>query len=265
MLRHLAFAALLSGAAGPVLAATTPSFVESFDTFSSSASGSTGTWMTTYPYGPPATRTLPGNHEAECYVDPTVGYNPFSDANGILTMRAWPLKSGQSNVCGLPYNSGLITTFHSFSQLYGTFVMRAKLPAGQGLWPAWWFLPASNQYTAELDAFEVLGNDPTTLYFTTHGADASGQWTVDSQALKVPDLSAGSHTYRMTWGPKQVVLSLDGTQIASAPTPASMNTPMYMLINLAVGGSGSWPGPPNASTSFPAEMKIDWVRAYTLP
>jgi beta-glucanase (GH16 family) len=244
-----------------------PSFFDTFGHFSGSADGGTR-WMTVFPYGPPATRTLPGNHEAECYMDSSVGFNPFADSGSILSIAATPASGG--NPCNLPYNSGLITTYRSFSQLYGTFIIRAKLPAGQGLWPAWWFLPADNQYSSELDAFEVLGNDPSSLYFTLHGCynaaapDGCG-WRSISQKLSVPDTSAGFHVYSLTWTPKTVSLAMDGAEIGHAPTPFSMNTPMYMLINLAVGGNGSWPGPPNSSTVFPAVMQVDWVRVLPLP
>ena len=49
----------------------------------------------------------------------------------------------------------------------------------------------------------------------------------------------------------------------SAPTPGTMDVPMYMLLDLAVGGVGSWPGAPNATTTFPASYQVDYVRAYT--
>jgi beta-glucanase (GH16 family) len=240
-------------------ATDTLTFDEEFTQFTWSPDGSAG-WMTTYPYGGESARTLPGNDEWEYYSDATVGEMPFTNAHGTLTIRARPAKNG-SNPYNLPYDSGLITTFGAFSQLYGRFEMRAKLPAGQGLWPAFWMLPANNIYSCELDIFEVLGSAPGTLYATTHG-ETNGNWVVDSQALHVPDTSAGFHVYGVDWEPATVTFLMDGKVIATAATPGSMNTPMYMLINLAVGGPGSWPGPPNAQTHFPAPMVIDWVRAY---
>ena len=107
----------------------------------------------------------------------------------------------------------------------------------------------------------MLGNDPTTLYATTHGS-TKGVWNTDFQTLKVPDTSASFHTYGVDWEPTTTTFYMDGKAIASAPTPGSMNSPMYMLLNLAVGGKGSWPGSPTASTAFPASLKIDYVRAY---
>ncbi len=220
-------------------------------------------WMTTYPYGPPATRTLPGNNEAECYMDPLVGEQPFVQAGGILNISAKQVNPN-TNPCNLPYDSGLITTYNSFNQLYGYFEIRAKMPAGQGLWPAFWMLPSDNVYSAELDILEVLGNAPSVLYFTTHG-DTNGGWVVDSQALTVADTSAAYHTYGVDWEAATTTLYIDRKAIASAPTPQSMNTSMYMLVNLAVGGVGSWPGPPDQNTKFPAHYVINYISAYATP
>ena len=243
----------------PVLSSASLTFDDEFNTFVSSPDGSQG-WMTTYPYGGESARTLPGNNEAEYYSDPSVGENPFSDKGGILTITATPAAPG-SNPYNLPYDSGLITTFGNFSQLYGYFEVRAELPAGAGLWPAFWMLPADNVYSSELDVFEVLGNSPTTLYSTTHGS-TGGVWSSDAQALTVPNTSSGFHTYGVDWEPNTITFYMDGKAIASAPTPASMNQPMYMLLDLAVGGPGSWPGEPTSASEFPASMKIDYVRAY---
>jgi beta-glucanase (GH16 family) len=233
------------------------------DNFTANKNPPDGNWATTFPYGPPATRTLPGNKEAECYMDATVGKAPFVQHNFMFDIGAAPAHPG-SNPCGLPYTSGLLTTFNSFNQLYGYFEICAKLPEGRGLWPAFWMLPSSNQYTAELDIFEVLGNAPSVLYFTTHGA-TGGTWSTNSQRLKVADTSAKYHIYGVDWEPATTTLYIDHRPVASAPTPQSMNTPMYMLINLAVGGPGSWPGPPDRATRFPANYRVAYVRAYATP
>lgn len=237
-------------------------FDEEFNLLTSSANGSNGTWMTTYPYEGMAAYTLAiPNHEQEYYSSAQSGSNsPFSVSNGILSITASVAAAG-SNPYGLPYNSGLVTTFQSFSQTYGYFEVSAKLPAGTGLWPAFWMLPTNNQYTAELDIFEVLGSDPSTLYSTTHGA-TGGVWGGVSQNFAVPNTSTGFHSYGVDWEPATVTFYMDGQPLGSAPTPTSMNSPMYMLLNLAVGGVGSWPGAPNAATVFPATMQIDYVRAY---
>jgi beta-glucanase (GH16 family) len=239
------------------IAVTRMTFDDEFNSFVSSANGSAG-WMTTLPYGGEASYTLAGNNEAEYYGSSTSGLNPFSLNSGVLSITA--TAAGGSNPYGLPYNSGLITTDTSFSQTYGYFEVNAELPAGQGLWPAFWLLPASNAYTSELDVFEQLGDAPSTIYSTVHGA-TNGVWASDSQAFTVADTSTGFHTYGVDWEPTTTTYYIDGVAIGSAPTPASMNSPMFMLLNLAVGGAGSWPGAASAS-AIPAALKIDDVRVY---
>jgi beta-glucanase (GH16 family) len=233
-------------------ATLTSTFDDEINSFSSSPTGATGTWQTTVGNN---NRTLGSNGEEEYYSDSSVGVNPFSIQNGVLDITASP----GSNPLGLPYNSGAINTQHSFSQLYGYFEIDAELPTGQGLWPAFWMLPESGAWPPELDAFEVLGNDPTTLYFSTHSSVQATQGTT----LNVANVSSGFNLYGVMWGPQTVDLYINNVEVASMPTPADMNVPMYMLANLAVGGY--WPGDPNSTTPFPATMQINYIRAYAYP
>jgi beta-glucanase (GH16 family) len=246
-------------AAPPGVAACALTFDDEFDRFVSSPDGHIG-WMTAYPYGGESARALPTNGEAEFYSDASAGPNPFSVRDGILTISATPARPG-SNPYGLPYISGLITTFHSFAQAYGYFEVRARLPAGSGLWPAFWMLQHSIGYDAELDIFEVLGKTPSKLYATTHWL-TDGSWHALSQALDVADTSAAFHTYGVDWEPERIAFYVDGQVIATAGNPPTMTRPMYLLLNLAVGKPGSWPDAPNAATRFPARMDIDYVRAF---
>src|SRR5476649_2281750 len=126
------------------------SFDHEFNTFTSSPSGANGAWQTTFYFGG---RTLSGNGEQEFYSDSSVGSNPFSLQNGALQISATP----GGNSAGLPYTSGLITTEGNFTQTYGYFEMRAQLPAGQGMWPAFWLLPADKSWPPELDPLEAFG------------------------------------------------------------------------------------------------------------
>ncbi len=234
-------------------------FDDEFNALSASSSGASTTWMTQYPYGGENAYTLTPNDEQEYYSQATSGAgSPFSDTNGILNITATPATAG-SNPYGLAYTSGLLTTYQSFSQTYGYFEVNAKLPAGQGLWPAFWMLPANNSCSSELDIFEMLGSDPSTIFGSTHGS-----WYNNgiSQAFSVANTSTAFHTYGVDWEPDTITFYMDGTKLGSAPTPSTMNVPMYMLLNLAVGGSSSWGGAPSASTAFPATMSIDYVHAY---
>ena len=218
----------------------------------------TNGWKTQYNFG--RTNNVP--LEAEYYSDSSVGTNPFSIVNGTLQISATTAASTGANALGLPYNSGIITSFNSFHMQYGYFEMSAKMPPGVGLWPAFWLLAEGGGWPPEIDVMEQIGA-PTVIYDTLHFV--SGGNTQEGTGVNVADTTAGYHTYAVDWEPTTTTIYFDGQPTASWPTPADMNQPMYMLINLAVGGPGSWPGPPNGSTVFPANMNVDYVRAYASP
>jgi beta-glucanase (GH16 family) len=231
-------------------------FDDEFDTFTSSPNGSQG-WMTTFPYPGASARS---NGGIEYYSDSSVGVNPFSDTNGVLSITAAPGTQGVQTPLGsgLTYTSGLITTYKSFSQLYGYFEVRAQLPTGSGFWPAFWLLPANNTWPPELDVFEMLGNDPNTVFETAH-TNVGGTNTMTHFNTYLADASTTFNTYGVDWEKNTITWYIDGNAVASMATPADMDTPMYMLLNLAVGGAGSLAG---AATGASASMLIDYVRAY---
>jgi beta-glucanase (GH16 family)/uncharacterized protein (DUF2141 family) len=223
---------------------TVMTFDDEFNTFSGSPTGAGATWKTTYAFN---NRTLTSNNEQEYYSDSSVGVDPFADSNGILTITAAP----GSNPLGLPYDSGAINTQASFSQTYGYFEMRAQLPSGDGLWPAFWLGPENNVWPPELDVVEMYGN-PTKIYVTSH-ATLSSQVSI---GVNVPNASLGYHTYAVFWTPTTITWYFDGAAIATTATPADMDTPMYMIANLAVDSDV------DSTTPFPAQMNIDYIRAY---
>jgi beta-glucanase (GH16 family) len=228
----------------PDLTDLTPTFTSNFTNFTSSPNGSVG-WQTTLPHG---ARTLATNNELEYYSDPSVGYDPFTVQNGVLTITAQP----ESNPDSLPYDSGVITTEGSFSQLYGYFDMRAELPAGAGMWPGFWMLPTNLASTREIDVMEMFGNNPLQYRVTDH-SPGSG---VASTYVSTPDLSQSFHDYGVYWTPTSISFYFDGTMVANMPTPSDMNVPMFMLANLAVADNV------NATTQFPAHMQIQSITAY---
>lgn len=215
---------------------------------------STGDWMTT---GPGGWRTLGDNKEAQYYSDASVGTDPFSVRDGMLTITA----SRGKNPERLPFNSGMLTTYRSFNQLYGYFEMRAQLPGGTGLWPAFWLLPVDGRWPPEIDVMEQLGSEPQTIFVGTHST-AGGPNVATTTAIHVAATNSTFHVYGMDWQATEITWYFDGKPVFKEPTPADMHTPMYMLINLAVGGRGSWPGPPARSTVFPAQFKVDYLRVY---
>ena len=137
--------------------------------------------------------------------------------------------------------------------------MRSELPSGQGIWPAFWLLDANGQWPPELDVMEMLGNNPSTYYTTVHSNTLSGGYV--SQGDNVVNTSTGYHTYGVDWEPDFITFYFDGQKVYQTATPADMNQPMYMIANLAVGGY--WPGMVNSTTPLPAQMNIDFIRAYS--
>ena len=228
-------------------------FNEDFASFQPSVSG-LPRWKTTYDR---QNRTLSNNHEWEFYVDDSLGINPFKLVGGTLEISAAAAAPGAT----LPYTSGMITTQASFWQRYGYFEMRAQLPRGAGLWPAFWLLPTDGSWPPEIDVMEMLGNNPGKIYLSLHTKPPGGRF---DKTLPVPvaDTSGGFHTYGVDWQPDMVRWYFDDREVGAMPTPGGLDKPMYLLVNLGVGGPGSWPGPPNAATRFPAHMVVQFVHAY---
>lgn len=216
-----------------------------------------------------ASGTLPWNNELQWYVNPQAGSglpNPFGIADGTLHITARPADAAVSAlIAGQPFTSGIVTTQHDFAQTYGYFEMRAQMPAGQGLWPAFWLLPVDGSWPPELDVMEMLGHRTTTLHTTAHSRQ-SGSWQLSdtryesTHATTVADMTTGFHTYGLDWGASELVWFFDGDVVHRTATPTDMHKPMYMVANLAVGGD--LPGSPDAATTFPATMQIDYIRAY---
>ncbi|WP_374575538.1 glycoside hydrolase family 16 protein [Phenylobacterium sp.] len=274
----LAVAGALSAAPAALAAAKdedpragrTLTFSDDFNSLSLFKDGR-GVWTPRFRYAGPnelGSRTLPANGEKQVYVDPDLagqakaplGLNPFRIEDGKLIIRAQKTPRGMARyLWRFRYTSGLLTSLDSFHQKYGYFEIRARLPKGAGLWPAFWLLPVSGAWPPEIDVFEVLGQDPTTVHQTVH-------WTQDQEhksqhaAVQVADTSDGFHTFGVDWNSRTIRWYVDGHQTAEAPTPSDLDEPVYLLINLAVGGY--WPGKV-ARGALPAEMAIDYVRVYS--
>ncbi|HWF63308.1 MAG TPA: family 16 glycosylhydrolase [Rhizomicrobium sp.] len=209
--------------------------------------------------------TLASNGEQEWYInnnDPaTSSVVPWTVKNGILTLTAQQAPASiQPLINGYQYTSGMINTHASFSQTYGFFEMRSQLPAGQGTWPAFWLLPESGAWPPEIDIMEVLGNSPTTLYTSIHSGTSSNEIN-GGGAETVADTSKAYHEFAVDWTPTTITWYFDNKPVYSAPTPSDMiNTPMYMIANLAMGGG--WPGNVDSTTPLPAQMRIADIQAY---
>jgi hypothetical protein len=263
------------------LAQAEQTFVDEFETFDwdeafYGAGEHKGRWRTSYMNGPDTNyrdnRTLPGNGELQAYMDrsfPRVGsgsfgLHPFEILDGgVLRISAnVATPRVRSRAWGRRYTSGAITSWGSFSQRYGVFQIRARLPKGKGLWPAFWLLNQEGGWPPEIDILEVLGQEPTSLFTAVHSA-ASGRHVGGGETTTVADMTENFHVYSVDWGPKQIIFYFDEEEVWRTPTPRDLHKPMFLIVNLAVGGH--WPGPPNRQTVFPAHLDVDWVRVWQRP
>ena len=200
--------------------------------------------------------TIVGGGELQAY-----DASGVSVSDGKLHLTARP----EEKYAGVPYVSGLVQTGGDddvpdgpkFSFLHGYMEVRAKLPAGTGLFPAIWMMPASyNDENGELDVMETIGSDISRANFTLHrnGLDDGHEWLG-------PDLSEDFHSFGVDWQPDHVAWYVDGVERARTTDPALIcPEAMYPILNLAVGGD--WAGPPGATTTFPASLEVEFVRVW---
>jgi beta-glucanase (GH16 family) len=202
-----------------------------------------------------------GNGELENYTSNRA--NVQLDGDGHLIITALHMADGS-------YTSARLKTLGLFSFQYGHIAARIKLPAGTGLWPAFWLLGANYSQVGwpacgEIDVMELIGQQPNYAHGTIHGPGPDyidGFGGVYSSPTK---LTGSFHVYAADWTPTFVSFSVDGNTYftinrVDIPPPNlwALDNPMYIIVDLAVGGV--WPGPPNPSTHFPARMLVDYVR-----
>ncbi|MGE8943266.1 family 16 glycosylhydrolase [Leptospira interrogans] len=237
-------------------------FEDTFDNLRLWDGSDHGIWEPHYPWGDRSKE-----EELQYYVDPRPGRDhpaisglaPLTIDNGILTIRARPIPAADRPLAeNYAYASGMLTSVRRFSLTYGYVEMRARLPRGKGFWPAFWLIPVDRSWPPEIDVMEMLGDDTHAFYTNVHGG-ADGRHIEAQTRITTPDLAADFHVYAAEWNAREVIFYFDGRRIAAAPTPSDMHKPMYLVVNLAMGG---WAGAPDDSTSFPGEFAIDWIRAY---
>ncbi|ANN15024.1 1,3-beta-glucanase [Amycolatopsis orientalis] len=207
------------------------------------------------------------NHERQWYTSGT--NNAALDGQGNLVITAKKENPGNYNCWygRCEYTSARLATQGQFTQTYGRFEARMKLPRGQGMWPAFWMLGADIgsvgwPNSGEIDIMENVGFEPNTVHGTLHGPGYSGAGGIGA-AYNGPNFSDDFHTYAVDWAPNQIKWYVDGN-LYQTRTPADLNGnrwvfdhPFYLILNLAVGGY--WPGDPNSSTVFPQRLVVDYV------
>lgn len=212
-----------------------------------------------------------GNNELQYYTDRSE--NSFV-SNGILTIVA-----RQEEYTGTDgtryYTSARMRTLNKGDWKYGRFEIRAKLPYGQGLWPAIWLLPTEWKYggwpaSGEIDIMELLGHETDKVYGTIHYGGTPPNNTHSGGSYKLPSgtFAGGFHVFRFDWEETEMRWYVDDklylTQknwySSAAAFPAPFDQLFHMILNVAVGGN--WPGNPDISTTWPQKMEVDYVRVY---
>jgi beta-glucanase (GH16 family) len=218
-------------------------------------------YLTRWWYTPPTDPgcSLPSNGELQLYVNaegPLYPANqPWTVKDSILSLTATP----DTSQPGFSYLSGMINTYPGFNRIYGYWEVRAKMPPGAGMWPAFWLLPYPEGWPPEIDVVEWLGREPRIAHCGTH---STGTPSTQDGSYPIPDGSADFHTYGVDWQANQITFYFDGVNNASFPTPSDMNRPMYAILNLAIGGG--WAGPPDADTVFPASFDVDYLKVWDI-
>lgn len=208
-----------------------------------------------------------GNNELQYYTSREE--NVFV-SNGLLTIRA--LRETPSYLGQHLYTSARMVTKYKGDWKYGKIDIRARMPIGQGLWPAIWMLPTDNVYgewprSGEIDIMEYLGNRPDEVLGTIHyGHDG---WGYSSQYYLLEEGSFYNdfHVFTLWWSEDCILFQVDGNDIGMPNTRSTVlpstwpfDEYFHMILNVAVGGN--LPGNPNASTQFPQVMEVDYVRVY---
>jgi beta-glucanase (GH16 family) len=204
-----------------------------------------------------------GNNESQYY---TSGTANCVVANGKLTITAKKESQG-----GYNYTSARILTKGKREFQYGRIDIRARLPKGQGIWPALWMLGSNFSSVGwpncgELDIMELVGHQPNRVHGTAHfGNQPPSTQRTASYGLSSGTFSDAYHVFTLKWENNLVEWYVDDVKFHTL-TPGNtggiypFNQKFFFIFNIAVGGN--WPGYPDATTVFPQQMDVDYVRVF---
>ena len=188
--------------------------------------------------------------------------------NGNLIIEARKEKMGDAG-----YTSSRLVSKNKGDWKYGRFEIKAKIPAGKGMWPAIWMLPTHWEYgkwpqSGEIDIMENVGYYPDSLFGSIHTGAYNGMiGTQKTKGVLRKDLSTAFHVYAIEWTEQKISFFIDGqmyheflnNNTGSEAWPYDKY--FHLLLNIAVGGN--WGGKYGVDDSvFPQKMLIDYVRVY---
>lgn len=208
-----------------------------------------------------------GNEELQYYTSRPENAK-VEDGKLIITAR-------EESFEGRNYTSARMVTKNKGDWRYGRFEIRAKIPEGQGIWPAIWMLPTDTVYgiwpaSGEIDIMEAIGSNTNEVFSTLHHGHEN--WKFETQYFRYPpeesvDFADDFHVYSADWTANCIQFYVDGNPVGSANTRSTVlpstwpfDQPFHLIMNIAVGGR--LPGNPDESTTFPQTMEVDYVRVY---
>jgi beta-glucanase (GH16 family) len=211
-----------------------------------------------------------GNNELEWYTDDPQNVALDGDGHLVITVR----EADGSLECyygPCQYTSARLLTRDRFEFQHGYLEARLQVPAGFGLWPAFWLLGTDLDevgwpQSGEIDVMEYVGRRPNEVFGTLHGPGYSGSGGISAGTDLGAPMADAFHTVALEWEPGRIAWFVDGeqyhevTQDQVAPNEWVFEQPFFMLLNVAVGGNLG--GPVFPDTEFPARMVVDHVRLY---
>ena len=204
-----------------------------------------------------------GNNELQLYTDQAT-HSGIDKTDDVSALRITAVEESAG-----AYRSAKLTSQNKISVRFGRVDVKAKMPSGQGIWPAIWMLgdnidEISWPGCGEIDIVEILGQEPDRMYSTVHFTNSENSLeSIQGESNNFGDLSADYHVYTVEWTPEQIRFLLDGTMINELAIEDDMKEflrSFYIILNVAVGGY--WPGNPDNTTVFPQQMLVDYVRVY---
>lgn len=205
-----------------------------------------------------------GNNELEYYTDRADNLF-FQDGKMIIEARPESFQ-------GKNYTSSKILTQGKKPIKFGRIDIRAILPKGKGIWPAFWLMPEKSVFggwpkSGEIDLMEVVGHEPNKTHGTLHFGPGPGSTQITrSTTLPSGTFNDEFHVFSLEWKQDQIKWLVDGnlfSTVNKADLGANnypFNEEFFLIVNLAVGGN--WPGNPDATTTFPQWLIVDYIRLY---
>jgi beta-glucanase (GH16 family) len=215
------------------------------------------------------------NGEQQIYVDTRyggrettpLGLDPFRVHGGVLSIVASRTPPALREVLfNNEYISGILTTQSRFSQKYGYFEIRAKIPVGTGVWPAFWLLADDGGWPPEIDVMEGRGQKPGDLVMTTHWRHRdTGRIESCGFDFALPNAATDFHDYGVLWVRDRIVYFIDHKPVSDIKVPIGFDDPMYMIVNLAMGSKYfGGVGFVDRETPDMVEFEIDRISAYQI-